>query len=126
MKVSAGWIHAKRPSRSTVLLPGGQPERVAKQVADRARSQQGRRDRVTAERAERQVRWCVRPPTGLRIWNDRELARAGVGTKRRRLRGPIQIAKRARERVEVVLRAVVIATNGLQAVQVIGSSSVRT
>lgn len=108
---------------------------MAKQVADRARSQQGRRDRVTAERAERQVRGCVRlvrlvrlkrDPTYLGIWKDREFGRAGVGTKRRRLRGPIQIAKRARERVEVVLRAVVIATNGLQAVQVIGSSSVRT
>src|SRR6266850_6637215 len=83
MEIAAGWIDAQRPPRLAKLLPRGESQRMTEHVADTG----GRRVRARRERT---------------------LGRAPEGSKRPRLRSPVEIAEGPREVMKVMLGAVVI------------------
>jgi hypothetical protein len=85
MQIAARWIDAQRPLRGTELLPGGQTQRVAQEVADDV--------------------------SGARV-RQKKIPRAGVRTEGIRLGSPVEIARRPGKAIEVVLGAVVIVANG--------------
>ncbi len=114
MKISARRVHAKRPARPLELFPRGKAERMTQHVADRCDGQRFGSEPEPAGVFERDRprRVSVRAG-GAGRWVQRHSGTAFVRAERFRLRRPVQIAERPRERVEVMLRSVMVATHDL-------------
>ena len=92
MQISAGGIHAERPSRAAVALPCRETECMTKQIADRR----------------------LAPFVCVRARVEEDPGGPSIRAERVRLRGPVEVSQRSGERVKVMFRAVVIPVNGGQ------------
>ena len=111
MKVSAGRVHPEGPPRGVEALPCRQPQRMPEHVAERRGAQRCGRQLALARLIERRTTGCVPICCDARRRVQREDRRSGKPTEGARLRRPVEVSERSSERVEMMLRAVVIAVH---------------
>ena len=114
MEIAARRIHPQRPTRLAEPLPGGEPERVPEHITKSGGAQRFSPlleiEQLIVGRGPWQV--AVREDRGRRV--QRKDWRPVERAKWTWLRRPVEIAERPGEVLEVVLRAVVVAMDGLE------------
>jgi hypothetical protein len=108
MKIAARWIDPERPTRTPRLLPGGERERIEKELGDRDTVQRSSGDVTEGER--RLIAW-LRPH---REEIERQPSGAFESAERIGLSVPIHVAEGGGEPKRPMLRALVIRERQVQ------------